>query len=249
MTTDFRVTADEFSQSLGTIGEFVSDLDSSSATPSVRVAAVNSGILLIAATFEEFIREMATLSVRHTVKASSALSDVPTRVLRTAWQRTFSSIADLTIAQNTDNKGIMKAVNDAEGRSKTLLAFLRGDITQEIYTGLVDNASAMRVKQINYLFRISNIGNVCHLTSENPRVIDHFNAENPDQGSADLNKFINEFIDQRNEIAHRLNSATSLAPKDVHKYIDTFCVFAHSLCEILEHQHAAQTAGAARAQS
>ena len=45
MTTDFRVTADEFSQSLGTIGEFVSALDSSSATPSVRVAALRDPLM------------------------------------------------------------------------------------------------------------------------------------------------------------------------------------------------------------
>ena len=249
MTTDFRATADEFSQSLGTIGEFVSALDSSSATPSVRVAAVNSAILLIAATFEEFIKEMATLSVRHTVKASKAISDVPTSVLRTAWRRTFSSIADLAIPQSTDNKAIMSAVNDAEVRSKTLLAFLRGDVTQEIYDGLVDNDSAMRVKQINSLFGISDIKNVCQLTSQNQRIIDHFNAESADQGSADLNNFINQFIDQRNEIAHRLNSATSLASKDVREQIDTFCVFAHSLCEVLENKHGVQIAGVARTRS
>ena len=249
MTTDFRATADEFSQSLGTIGEFVSSLDSRGATPSVRVAAVNSAILLIAATFEEFIKEMATLSVRHTVKASSALSDVPTKVLRTAWRRTFSSIGNLTIPQSTDNQGIMKAVNDAEERSKTLLAFLRGDVTQDIYNGLVDNDSAMRIDQINSLFGIGDIRNVCKLTSQTQRIIDHFKSENADQGSADLSSFINQFIEQRNEIAHRLSSATSLAPRDVHKHIDTFRVFACSLCEILENEHGVQIIGAARARS
>ena len=249
MTTDFRATADDFSQSLGTIGEFVSSLDSRGATPTVRVAAVNSAILLIAATFEEFIKEMATLSVRHTVKASNALSDVPTSVLRTAWRRTFSSIADLVIPQSTDNKGIMSAVNYAEVRSKTLLAFLRGDVTQEIYDGLVDNDSAMRVKQINALFGISDIKNVCKLTSQNRCIIDHFKAESADQGSADLSNFINQFIDQRNEIAHRLNSATSLAPRDVREHIETFCVFAHSLCEFLENKHGVQIAGGAHSRS
>lgn len=237
MTTDFRATAEEFSQSLGTIGDFVSSLDSRGQTPSVRVAAVNSAMLLIAATFEEFVREMATLSVRHAVKASKAIADVPTSVLRTSWRRTFRSIADASVPQSTDNKGIMSAVNDAELRTKTLLAFLRGDLTQEIYDGLAENDGAMRVKQINSLFRISDISNVCGLTSQCQLIIDHFKSESADQGSSDLSNFIDEFIDQRNQIAHRLNSATSLAPKDVHEHIDTFCVFANSLCETLENEH------------
>lgn len=249
MTTDFRATADEFIQSLGTIREFVSSFDSGGATPNVRVAAVNSAILLMAAAFEEFIKEMATLSVRHTVQTSKAISDIPSSVLRTAWRRTFSAISDLSIPQSTDIKGIMNAVNGAEARCKTLLAFLRGDVTQEIYEGLVDNDSAMRVKQINSLFGISDIKNVCKVTSQNQRIIDHFNAENADQGSADLNNFLDQFIDQRNEIAHRLNSATSLASKDVRDHIDTFCVFANSLCEMLENKHGVQVTRVARSES
>ena len=240
MTTDFRATADEFIQSLGTVREFVSSFDSGGATPSVRVAAVNSAMLLMAAVFEEFIKEMATLSVRHTVQTSKSISKVPSRVIRTAWKRTFSSLADLSIPQSTDIKGVINAVNDAEVRCKTLLAFLRGDVTREIYEGLVDNDRAMRVKQINTLFGISDIKDVCKATSQSQRIIDHFNAESADQGSADLSNFIDQFIDQRNEIAHRLNSATSLGSKDVREHIDTFCVFADSLCEILENMHRVQ---------
>ena len=249
MTTDFRATADDFAQSLSTIREFVSSFDSGGVTPSVRVAAVNSAILLMAAAFEEFIKEMATLSVRHTVQTSKKISEVPNSVLQTAWRRTFKAIADLSMPQNTNIKDIMHAVNDAEVRCRTLLEFLRGDVTQDIYEGLVDNDSAMRVKQINKLFSISNITDVCRVTSQNQRIIGHFNAENSDQGFTDLRNFIDQFIDQRNEIAHRLNSATSLAPKDVWYHIDTFCVFADSLCEILEDKHRVQVSRVARSES
>lgn len=243
MATDFRATTDAFVQSLDTIGEFVSALDSPQSTdsprpkPRVRVAVVNSAMLLIAATFEEFVREMANLSARHAVKASHALSDLPTSLLRTAWQRTFGSIASAVIPQSTDSQGIMSAVTEAEGRTTTLLAFLRGDFTQEIYDGLVHNDGAMRIRQINSLFRISDIKDVCKLTSQSQCIIDHFNSDSADQASSDLNNFIDQFIEQRNDIAHRLNSAISLAPKDVHEHIGTFHVFANSLCDTLEREH------------
>ena len=194
-------------------------------------------MLLIAATFEEFVREMATLSARHAVERSHDMSDLPTRLLRTAWQRTFGSIAGVILPQSTDNQGVMSAVTDAEGRTKRLLAFLRGDFTQEIYDGVVQNDGAMRIRQINSLFRISDISNVCKLTSQSQCIIDHFKSDSADQASSDLNGFIDQFIEHRNDIAHRLNSAISLAPKDVHEHIDTFRVFANSLCDTLERAH------------
>lgn len=238
MASDFHAVTDAFSKNLETIAKFVSSLDSPKESPSVRVAAVNSAVLLIAATFEEFVKEMATLSVRHSVNSSDSVSKIPTILLRTAWRRTFGAIADENVPQSTDQKRILNVVNRADDRTKSLLAFFRGDLTQEIYDDLVHNQDAMRVQQINSLFGISAIKDICKMTSENHQIIEHFKSEGADQGSIDLNNFIDHFIDHRNQVAHRLSSVSSLAPKELRDYVTTFQVFAQSLCETLEKKYA-----------
>lgn len=60
MNTDFSAIVYEFEKDLDNIGSIVSAFDAPKKSNSrIRVAAANSATLLLAATFEEFVREMA----------------------------------------------------------------------------------------------------------------------------------------------------------------------------------------------
>lgn len=237
MSTDFRATADGFAQSLDTIADLVTRLDKHDTPRDVRIAAVNAAMLLLAATFEDFVREMATSSARRAVDASDTIADVPARLRQAAWRRTFRTIADTPVPQASDGKGVASAATDAEQRTSALLDFVRGDLKANVYDGLVHNDGAMRFRQINSLFRISDVRNVCALTSGHDAVITHFHAADAKQSAGDLRDFLDGFIDQRNGIAHELNTTASLAARDVENHIAAFRVFADSLCDTLEEQH------------
>lgn len=236
MVSRFRVVADEFRSEIQVIQDLVSSFDRTEEQPKLRVAASNSAILLLSATFEGFVREMAGVVARATVDRAGQLANVPNRILRTAWKRTFDSIARLEVPQNTRTHDIHQIVRKAEERSKAVFAFLRGDTRLDIYTDLVQNDFNMRTQEINRLFRISGVKDVCTLVSREPNVVNHFHVDSENATGRELAEFIDRFIEQRNDIAHADTSLSSVGAQEVYNHIETFCVFAESLCAVLEQE-------------
>ena len=191
-------------------------------------------MLLLAATFERFVRDMAALVARSAVETAGKVERVPTSLLRAAWKRTFEAIGRAEVPQSTKTAAIHDAVNSAESRADALFSFLRGNVNRDIYDGLVRNDMNMRVAQINDLFSISSLSNVCSLVSKEQSVIEHFNADTGDASTEELRRFIDGFIEKRNNIMHALSSSVSAAPTDVCGSIESFKIFAQSLCDVLE---------------
>ena len=133
-------------------------------------------------------------------------------------------------------------VADAEAKTDAVFGFLRGNTGRDIYDGLVQNEGNMRPQEINRLFNISQMSDVCSQVSGEQDVIDHFHVDSPTTSATELVDFINEFIEQRNGIAHALTSSVSVAPSEIRDYIKTLCVFADSLCGILERRFASANA-------
>ena len=179
---------------------------------------------------------MAGLAARATVARAGQVANVPSRILRTAWKRTFDSIARLEIPQNTRTSDIHQIVGKAEERSKAVFAFLRGDTGLDIYADLVQNDNNMRTQEINRLFKISGVTDVCTLVSREANVVNHFQLESENATGRELAEFIDRFIEQRNYIAHADTSLSSVGAQEVYNHIATFCVFAASLCAVLEQQ-------------
>ena len=234
MVSRFRVVADEFSEEVNIIGDLVSAFDTTHVPPRLRTAASNSAMLLLVATFEGFVRDMAGQVARTAVDAAETLASVPTGILRSAWRRTFDAIARDKVPQSTRIQEIHQLVNDSEAKTDAMFQFLRGNIDRDIYAEVIQNDINMRPLEINRLFNISAVQNVCTQVSSEQEVIDHFQVEDANTSSEELSFFINGFIERRNRIAHELPSAVSVAPSDVLDHIKTLCVFATSLCEVLE---------------
>lgn len=236
MVSRFRAVADEFRTEIQVIQALVSSFDKTEEQPRLRVAASNSAILLLSAAFEGFVRDMAGLAARATVARAGQLADVPSRILRTAWKRTFDSIARLEIPQNTRTSDIYQIVGKAEERSKAVFAFMKGDTGLDIYADLVQNDNNMRTQEINRLFKISGVNDVCARISREPSVVNHFHVDSENATGRELAEFIDRFIEQRNHIAHAGTSLSSVGAQEVYNHIETFCVFAASLCAVLEHE-------------
>ncbi len=234
MVSQFQAVADEFCTEVKVIQDLVHSFETTRVQPRLRTAASNSAMLLLAATFEDFVRNMADQVARAAVVQAGEVTNVPVRMLRTVWKRTFESIARIEIPQNTRTQDIRQVVSEAEGRSAAVFAFLRGKTDRDIYADLVQNDVNMRASEINRLFSMSGVSNVCMLVSQQQRVIDHFKADRADETSQDLVRFIDRFIEQRNSVAHALTSSQSVGASDVSKYSETFCIFAASLCTVLE---------------
>ena len=238
MVTQFRAAVDEFSDEVNVISDLVSSFETTKVPARLRTAASNSAMLLLAATFEGFVRDMAGQVARAAVAGAGAVAHVPNGILRAAWKRTFDAIGRADVPQNTRTGEIHQMVANAEAKADAVFGFLRGNTGRDIYEGLVQNDGNMRPKEINRLFNISQVSDVCSQVSSEQDVIDHFQVDSATTSATELVDFINEFIEQRNGIAHALTSSVSVAPSEVRDNIATLCVFAESLCEVLERRFA-----------
>ena len=233
MSTEFTAITEEFDGDLEAIRLLVNTFNSPiGAAPKTRVAAANSSVLLLAATFEEFIREMARAYARAVVDTTDSFNNLPKRMGQTAWRRTMMSLARIPINANTTTAQISEARNQFAAVYK----FCTGDLSQDVYNELIYNENNMRAGEINDLFKVSGLKNVCKMIACTQPLRKVFGESTANLVHGMLVKKLFQFFRRRNLIAHSLNAVQSIGPDEVLKDIDMFSEFAKALCETLETQ-------------
>ena len=142
--------------------------------------------LLLAATFEEFVREMAREFAVQVVTKASAIADLPDRLLEVAWQRTLDQVMRKTV--EAPNKKEMNKLSAGRARPKLepLLNFMEGDISQDIFEHLIHNENNMRPGEINKMFKISGLSSTCHELCKSSHVKGYFAEDDEGRASGRL---------------------------------------------------------------
>lgn len=157
MTSSFQIITEEFHDDMETIRSIVEAFRDPQKTAKARVASANSATLLIAATFEEFVREMAREFARSVVANVQTFEKLPPKLASTAWKRTMDGLARIRF----DTPGIEAVFGAAQARFSVIYEFCQGDLTQDIYRDLIHNENNMRPGEINSLFKVSGLSDVC----------------------------------------------------------------------------------------
>ncbi|MCY4462380.1 MAG: HEPN domain-containing protein [Albidovulum sp.] len=161
MSTDFSVIVDEFESGLVPLEEIVGAGQTIQSSPKARVASIHAATLLLAAEFEEFVREMARQFARRVVSESRCVSDLPDALLETAWRRTFDQVAKHIPSAQTKKEALTISARQARLKINALCSFVEGDINQDIFEHLIHNENNMRARQINSLFKVGGLTDVC----------------------------------------------------------------------------------------
>ena len=235
MSTSFTIIAEEFDGDLKAIRSLIDTFNvPQQSAPKVRVAAANSATLLLAATFEEFIREMARTYARAVVAATRAFNRLPRKLATTAWRNTMETLARIRIDTDTRAFSAESKISDARTQFEVVYKFCNGDLSQDIYNELIYNENNMRPGQINLLFGVSGLSDVCLQIANRMPILEIFDETEVGKAHGRLLKSLEEFFERRNDIAHSLNAARSSGPDQIFKDIDMFSAFGKSLCETLE---------------
>lgn len=231
--TVFSVIKDDFLEELDSIAALLDAFDQPGSVAKTRVASVNSSVLLLAATFEEFIREMAKEYARWVVSEAENVEALPSKLTETAWKRTLEGLARAKLKIN--GTSVLETVSrTSKTKFDAVCGFISGDLTQEVYDDLIHNENNMRAGELNSMFKVSGLSNACTKICERDEV-QHFFSET-DAGVAH-GLFIrqnDEFFERRNAIAHSLNAGSSVAPDQVRTDIAFFKATALSLCALLD---------------
>lgn len=231
MTSSSALIVEDFIEEIDAIRSLVDTFNDSKYPPKTRIAAANSATLLLAATFEEFVREMARDYAKAVVNGASSFEKLPKNLASTAWKRTMDGLGKIKF--NSNDKG-----NDIFGISlakfSVIYEFCKGDLSKDIYRELIHNESNMHPGQINALFKVSGLSDVCELCSHKQSILDIFGEEEHGKAHGKILSGMNDFFERRNDIAHALNAGQSNSPDQIQTDIGMLMSFAHALCEVLE---------------
>jgi len=231
VTSTFDLITDEFVDNLDAIRSVVETFSKPEQPRKARVAAANSATLLVAATFEEFVREMAREYARSVVRATNSFEKLPDKLASTAWKRTMDGLSRIKFENHSSRGEIFAA---AQSRFSLIFDFCKGDLTKEIYNDLIHNESNMRPAQINELFKVAGLKDVCKKCSDKQALIDLIGEAQPDKIHGRLITMLNDFFERRNEIAHALRPLKSSSPQQIETDIDMLECFGESLRETLK---------------
>lgn len=218
MISTFEVITGEFIDDMEAIRSLVVTFDDPHKTAKVRIAAANSATLLVAATFEEFVREMAREFARMVVSNAVTFERLPPKLAATAWKRTMEGLSKIKFDGCRTGTGTEHAA--AHARFITIFEFCKGDLSQDIYQELIHNENNMRPNEINSLFKLSGLSNVCMQLSDKKPILEAFGETEPGKAHGKLLNALEDFFDRRNAIAHALNPGQSIGPNQIMNDLD-----------------------------
>ena len=233
MTSVFDVIADDFLSDLQAISDLISLVEKGGGSSKSRVASINSATLLLAATFEEFIREMGRQYARELVQLIPDHRNLPRKLSATAWKRTLEELARAKIDTGGTPIPLTHIAANARASFEAVCRFLEGDCSQDIYATLVHNENNMRPNQINAVFTISDLSDVCLKISEERFLKEFFGEDDQGKTHGQLIVSINNFMEKRNDISHSLNSRVSVSAEQFIQDVEFMKALALSLSACL----------------
>jgi hypothetical protein len=234
LASDFEVITEEFIADMDAIRSLVDTFNDPQKAAKTRIAAANSATLLVAATFEEFVREMARQFARAIVANAPSFDKLPAKLASTAWKRTMDSLSKVRIDNDQDGARTENAFGAAQARFTVIYEFCKGDLTQDIYRDLIHNENNMRPEEVNRLFKVSGLGDVCKKLSDKQPMLDAFGESEAGKAHGKLLSALEDFFERRNVIAHALNPGQSSGPDQIINDINMLSNFGMALCQTLD---------------
>lgn len=237
MATVFSAVLEDYEEELDAIRILVqASADPALGKPRARIAGANAAVLLLAATFEEFVRQLARAYAKNVVDACGSFERLPPKLAGVAWRRTLESMARIRLDPQLTHFSREGVFADALTRFTTVYEFCKGDLSQDIFSDLIHNESNMRPQEINGLFNLSGLKNVCLLASSSPDLMNFVNETEPSKANARIVERLEDFFERRNQIAHSINAMRSSGPGQINEDINLLTIFGKAIAATLETQ-------------
>lgn len=234
MASAFEIITEDFADDLEAIRSLVVTFSDPQKIAKARIAAANSATLLVAATFEEFIREMAREFARAVVASTESFEKLPPKLAATAWKRTMDGLSRVRFDGDQANADTENLFGSAQARFTVIYEFCKGDLKQDIYRDLIHNENNMRPREVNGLFKVSGLGDICMKLSDKDSILETFGETDPGKAHGKLLSGLEDFFERRNAIAHALNPGQSSGPDQIINDINMLGSFGKALCVTLE---------------
>ncbi|HEX8216583.1 MAG TPA: HEPN domain-containing protein [Allosphingosinicella sp.] len=228
MPTEFDAIFDEFSEELDSLAEMAGDRGTSSGaaglTPRARVAAANAAVLLLAAVFEEHVRQQVRAAFREKTRSARALSDFPHKIAAVVWKRSLEGLA------RTPFEEIETNVRSADEQVAATLAFcLRKEVAANVEHALSHNENNMRPGELNRLFNQIGLKSIITECCKQPRLKAFLGKDTFGTAQIELEARLEAFFRRRNSTAHAIQFGSSSGPTELLQDIEMFRALGQAL--------------------
>lgn len=233
METELTPIFEEFASDLDALKKMLPIAEEGDHHPQsakARIVAGNAATLLLAALFEEYIRQMVKGSFREKSRVANGIKDFPQKIAANVWRQGLEILARVEIDDVEAN------IISYQTRLEAIVAFsLKKDITSDVSDVLAHNKNNMRPDKLLELFKKIGITDIL-LKSCKDQDLQNFlgSTENVKKVCDSLTAALNDFFQRRNYIAHAIGLNNSSGPVQLDQDIELFLTFGRALLRALE---------------
>lgn len=231
METPFSLVGEDFAKELSTIDHLLTRVGTTDdrLDTDVRLAASNASMLLIAASFEEFVRQEIRESVLVVLDQATDISAVPKELLATVWDR--SSYVLKGVKFTTTNFDLISATKALSAMNEFCLD---GDLSVDVSDMVAFNMNNMKAKEINEIFKRVGIRDICKQVGETEVIVNFFGSPNPETAHSECVAYLDNFYRERNDVAHSIASSRVVGTTDLERHLEFFRTVGTALVGRLE---------------
>jgi hypothetical protein len=222
---------DEFLGELKGIREFanpVSDDSAKALSARARVAAANGATLLLAALYEECVRQMVRASFNFRRVTAAGRLSFPEKLPSIIWRRSLELLA----RKQLDD--LVRDGSQVDLQLKDIVSFcIKGDLAADVSNAVSHNENNMRPEEMGRLFNQIGIQGIVTKLGECPDVQTYFGLDNPEKTAESTRSALEDFFRRRNEIAHAIQIGASDGPVSLAKDVEFFEIVSGGLVYVL----------------
>lgn len=235
MVTEFELIFEEFSTELNALSEMTTG-PSERLTSRARIAAGNAATLLLAAIFEEYIRQQVRAAFKEKVQRANSMADFPSNLALKVWKRTLEMLARTPVDELDGNS------RGLEDRFSAAVSFsVKKELSLEVSDAVSHNENNMRPTQLNELFKQIGVSSILNKSCTEVALLEHLGCDVPENARTALVSQVEDFFRRRNDVAHAITLGSSSGPSEIASDIEMFLTLGQALFKTLEREFPPQT--------
>jgi hypothetical protein len=227
MATEFDLSFEDFDAELTALAEMAGGPGGgrgSDLSARARIAAGNGAVLLLAAMFEEHVRQQVRSAFKAKARMDGGMAGFPNKIASVVWRRSLELLARKPFEDIEAN------IREADAALGATSAFcLQKDITADVGAALSHNENNMRAGELNRLFNQIGVKGILSELCGRGNVVAFLGCDGPGKANTELETRIDDFFRRRNDVAHAIQLGSSSGPTELLNDIALFREIASSL--------------------
>lgn len=222
---------DEFVVELSGVREFAAPANVADArrlSSRARVAASNGATLLLAALFEECVRQMIKAGFNYRRRTRQRQESFPDSLPAQMWRRSLEMLARKPFEDLRSNHA------DVDRQMRAIVSFcMKGNLGSDLSSAISHNENNMRPNELSRLFKQIGISDIFGKLGACENVQEFYGVSVAGVAAENARTTLEDFFQRRNEIAHAIQIGSSGGPASLIRDVEFFDMMARGFVSVM----------------